>query len=1192
MLKVLAILLPVSGLVLGLAYVRLLQGPISMRFLVAPAERALNAELPGLHAEIEDAIVRLSDRGGIEFRLRNVRVSETDGDLVAVAPLAAVQLSHKALLSGRIAASRLELIEPSMLVSRAEDGRLSLSFGPPDPVHAEAKTASADRPIGGGAPGPVTRRIDLARTFAVASARARRREDASSFLESIGLKNASMLLDASGRRVEWRIPEFDLRLIHGQKRSIISGSGTVASAAGPWQFTFRSEDSEKSKTVRLEATVSDLVPRGVAHGLPNLAVIEGIDIPISGSGGLELTTDGDILRGHFSLDLEPGRLYLPWLDTVPLILGSGRLDVRYNGETQTFDLGPSTISWGRSHVAVGGRVEWDGASQADAGSWRFDLRSLGGSIVGDDPDLPPLPVERLIASGHLGPEPGRVEVKEFRLNAGGAELAMAGNVATVDGRIEAGLEGTIGPTSIATAKALWPSALARRTRTWAAHGLTKGLIKGGNFRIVTSRAVDAGWRRGLDPQGRRLALSIEGEDLEIEYLKGQPRIEVPRALLSVDGNNLEIAIPEASLATVQGHRISLKSARFTSSDIDGDRPLGQIAVRAQAPLAAVLDVLEAEPIGLSRETGFKLTGAEGKAEGQFRVTLPLAEDVTASELKIEGKARITDGRMKQVFGSHDVHGATILIDATERAIDVKGDMLIGGVNMKVAWQRFIAETDGAQQPLKISARLDNSDRAQLGLDLNHMVQGEVPVEITVRRGSEGAEARVRLMADLTGAELILEDIAWRKPPGREATLQFDVGKGRAQKVELQNFKLLGEGVAIEGSVGLGSDLHADQYHFPGFSLNVVSNLDVQGVLRPGRVWDVKAVGKVYDANELFRTLIAFGQLSEKPLSNPKDRPGLDLEAEIDTVLGASDTTISGVKLKMKKRAEQLTMLEMRGTLEGGKPLTARLRQTAGRPRVLLAETPDAGQALKLIGFYPNMVGGTGELEINLDAKGPADRSGVLEIRGFRVLGDPIVSEVLQTSDEGRPAIDAARGGRRVVREQFDFDRLRAPFSMGSGQLVLENAQVSGPLVGASIRGKIDYKSQRLQLGGTYVPLSGVNASVAPIPIIGPLLTGPRGEGVLGITFAIQGPLANPQVIVNPLSLVVPGILREVFQMTPENPRITPREPVPSKGGKGAGPQVRSSRTMGGSWGDALSRAQPEILGGWTAKTTVPSEQGQ
>jgi hypothetical protein len=520
-------------------------------------------------------------------------------------------------------------------------------------------------------------------------------------------------------------------------------------------------------------------------------------------------------------------------------------------------------------------------------------------------------------------------------------------------------------------------------------------------------------------------------------------------------------------------------------------------------------------------------------------------------------------------------------------MDVRGDMLLGGVSVKLGWQVLAGVPAAQQPPIKISATLDNSDRAQLKLDLNHMVQGEVPVEINVQRNGPD-DTKIHFIADLTAAELTLNDISWQKPSGRPAGLEFDVIKGQIYKTELRNFRLIGDNIAIDGWVGLGPDHHPVEYHFPHFSINVVTNVDVQGIMRPARVWDVKARGKTYDAKELFHSLISFGQVSDRQTQS-KDRPGLDLVAEIDNVLGASDTTIRGVKLKMQKRAEQLTMLDMRGTLESGKALVARLRPDAGRSRLLTAEAADAGQALKLIGFYPNMVGGTADLEINLDAKGAAERTGVLVIQDFRVLGDPVVSEVLTSPDEGRPAIEGGRkGNRRVVREQFDFERLRAPFSMGNGQLVLENAHVTGQVVGATMRGKVDYRTQRLQLGGTYVPLSGFSRSFAPIPILGPLLTGPRGEGVLGITFAIEGPMADPQVIVNPLSLVMPGIFREIFQMTPENPKVTPRDergPQPKAGAR-SGPQVRASPPADWST-QGEAKVQPEALGGWSAQTTSP-----
>jgi hypothetical protein len=263
---------------------------------------------------------------------------------------------------------------------------------------------------------------------------------------------------------------------------------------------------------------------------------------------------------------------------------------------------------------------------------------------------------------------------------------------------------------------------------------------------------------------------------------------------------------------------------------------------------------------------------------------------------------------------------------------------------------------------------------------------------------------------------------------------------------------------------------------------------------------------------------------------------------VGTVVGYSDTTLRNVKMLLQKRANKLTWLDARGVLEGGKPFAAEVRQEPGQSRRLRAEAMDAGQLFKLVGFYPNAVGGAVNLEVNLDGQGPAERTGTLWVRDFVVLGDPIISEVLQNAD-GTPS-----GQRRtVMREQFDFEIMRVPFSVGHGQFVMHNSVINGQLVSASMRGTVDFRAQTLNVDGTYVGMSGLMRAPAAIPLFGPLLTGPRGEGIFGITFAIQGSMARPQVIVNPLSLLTPGIIREIW--TTEDPRVIPRDrPSPKSDG--------------------------------------------
>jgi hypothetical protein len=101
-----------------------------------------------------------------------------------------------------------------------------------------------------------------------------------------------------------------------------------------------------------------------------------------------------------------------------------------------------------------------------------------------------------------------------------------------------------------------------------------------------------------------------------------------------------------------------------------------------------------------------------------------------------------------------------------------------------------------------------------------------------------------------------------------------------------------------------------------------------------------------------------------------------------------------------------------------------------------------------------------------------------------------------------------------------------------------------------------------------------------LPLFGPLLTGPRGDGVFAMTFAIQGSLSAPQVIVNPLSVITPGVTREIMQMAPETQRIVPRDRPQSRSEAAPRPSSAPAAASGSNGFEA--RVQPEIGGGWSA----------
>ena len=327
---------------------------------------------------------------------------------------------------------------------------------------------------------------------------------------------------------------------------------------------------------------------------------------------------------------------------------------------------------------------------------------------------------------------------------------------------------------------------------------------------------------------------------------------------------------------------------------------GHFAFKVQGPLSLALDMVDQEPIGALQGNSAMLAGIDGKIDGQLTVSLPLGEVPKAGDVKVEGKARVTDGRLKQAFGKHDITGANIAVDLTGSAVEAKGEMLIQGVLAKANWQYVFGATPDKQPPLRIVASLDNSDRTQLGLDLNDILQGEVGVEVLVSHNAQNSR-NVQVRADLVNAELFLESVAWRKPKGRPSVFQFDVVKGAENLTELHNVKLVGDNVAVEGWMGIGPDHKLKEFRFPQFSLNVIGSLHASGKLR-NNVWDVTAKGSIYDGRDIFRSFFDVGRVPDRA---DKDKPGLDLHAEIGTVVGFADASMRDVVVDLHKRANKL-----------------------------------------------------------------------------------------------------------------------------------------------------------------------------------------------------------------------------------------------------------------------------------------------
>lgn len=1198
-LAIIAALVSLPVLLLAVAYgvllLRLEQGPIQATFLKDGIERQIAAETGG-SARIDGVFLRLTDSGHIGVALNGLSVSDASGVPLIQAPQALVTLSRDALLSATLAVERVELVSPRLQIAFLDDGTPTLRFARSgEPAEPRSRSQTPPQPATASPPATDGQQLDLVRILTSASEAARRRDAPSAYLRTVGLRQATIVVDAQNRKSIWRVPELRLDLRHRSGSSRISGAATLESLTGPWSVAFQTTEITQSDAIDVTLNIRGLNPRGLARLVPALSLYEGLDLPLTGQAKVELSRLGVVRSAHLSLEAAPGRFIAPGMSGAGIGVDRGLLDLSYDGSARRLAITRATFGLGASRIELTG--EATSAPAGDGQDWAYDLRSVGGLIAENDGKAS-LALEQLRIKGRATPSEGRVVLDELVFRAGGTEIAARGDIVGLgggsgrDGALQGTLDGRIGAMPLSTLRLLWPASLAPGARAWVAANVSKGLVNGGNFRLASS----------ADPtQPARMSLTLEGTNTEVRITPNLPRIDAPRLLVRMEGNGVEVTAPEATMAT-ETRRIALRTLRFTSVEAaQGDQPTGEIAFRLQAPVAAIAEIIDKDQ-ALQRGAGLSPAAIEGRTEGNVKLTFPLADNIQLSEVRLDGRLRVADLRVRNVMG-FDVSGGTLNIDLGERAIDARGDILLRGVNAKVAWQYLLDAPPERQPPFRLTATLDAADRTQLGLDVNDEIIGDLPVEVTVQREASGA-LQTRVRADLTKAELKLDVIAWRKPPGRAATFQFDpvrTGNGAQARTELLNVRLVGDDVAVEGTMIVGADNKLREFNLPDFSVNVVTRLEVQGRLRPDFVWDVRAKGPTFDARDLFRALLNVSQAEKIPT---RERPGLDLTAEVDTVLGFADTSLKGMKVKASRRNHRFTAIEARATHEDGKPFAAILRSEP-KGRVLMTESRNAGHAFRMMGFYPNAVGGQLNLEVQLDATGVNEKTGTLWAQDFSVLGDPVVSELLQNAESApaQPgASAAATPRRRVVRQQYEFDRLKVPFSIGSGQFVFNDAYIRGPLIGATMRGKVDFRQQTVNIGGTYVPLSGLNSAIGAIPVLGQLLAGPQGEGVLGITFAVQGPSNNPQVVLNPFSFVAPGIFREIFQMTPEQFRVDPRRdaapppaarrPERAVRSSSAPPDAPSAATPAAPAGaeatpkaraPARPTAKPEVIGDWSSE---------
>lgn len=1022
--------------------------------------------------------------------LADVRIGGADGRTIAAAPLVRIGFRPLDLLMGRLRLTSVTVRGAALRLSRTEAG----------PPVGDLAPFAAGR---GDAPGALEAVLDAVL------------HDPPPLLEALRLvafEDADIVVpdgrsggDLAFHGASGRVTRDGTGLSASGRLPAPGGKGTLGFSAG----------YGPDRRLRAELTASGATLSDLAALDPALAPLAGLPLALEAQGRIALSPAGAIETATVDIALGDGLLDLgPELE--PVAVDGASLVAAFDAATGRIDLERMDIAAGGGSVSARGLVETVRRPDDGAVSGAMATLALGPVVL----PLGALPARRTVPSARFDGgslvirvrrDPWRVEIAEAHLARGAAVFGLSGALTETEAGWSAGLRGRIRDLTVADLLALWPPDVAPGAKLWVREHMLGGLVTEGEAFVQGPLAAP----------DTSLSFAFQGASAAV--LPPLPPIVEGRGWGSIDASGFSLTLHEGRVDVPgpTGGPIVLDGSSFRLDDLEADDAPAAITVLGRGPLPAILTLLAAEPLSLMDRVALGAGDVSGNGEARVSLVVPLLRDLLLEQVGVAAAARLSDVVVGGPLLPQPLSAASLDLVADTARMRIEGDARLGDIAMRIGWQEtFAPDAETARTMLSLSAGLDGPALIRLGLPdgLGLRATSPIPVEATLRRDGPGlgpGETGFEATADLRGLAASVPALGWTKPAGAAGALRLAGVIGGA--VRLDRLNLEAAGLRVQGRGRLGRNGSLSRLTLD--RLAVGEGTDVAAtVLREGEALAVSITGASLDAVPLLEGAVEADEAAGPP--GPPFRVDLDvgrLTLRDGIALGTARATVA-------RDAIGGLSASLSGALDGAQASVTLDRPAAADGR-LRVTSDDAGGLLRGAGLFERGLGGRLDIEATLLRGGGMD--GEARIADIVVSDDPGLDGLLAGAD-----LDAALETLR--RDGLRFETVRAPFRLRGRRLALIDAVAHGPVLGLAVSGDYDLENDMLDLEGVFTPLYGVNSLIGNLPLIGTLLTGGEGQGLIAFTFGLSGPASAPRTSVNPLSVLLPGVLRELIR-----PRAAP-----------------------------------------------------
>jgi len=635
-------------------------------------------------------------------------------------------------------------------------------------------------------------------------------------------------------------------------------------------------------------------------------------------------------------------------------------------------------------------------------------------------------------------------------------------------------------------------------------------------------------------------------NLDLQYAAAGPRLETDslRLTFDLDGADAHVLPPAPPLLNASGHAVltaqalaidldggtidglSVAGSRVILDDLDrSDVQYGDVSLRVSEALPDILRLIDHPPLGYASAFGIAPDDMRGAADVTARLRFPLLADLPLSDVDIDIRAELVDLAIPDLYDGDGLERGSMILSVTGARLEGRGQGVFSGIPLDFRWDEvFDPAADALPSRYEIRTRLPADGLARLGIDPGTRLSGPLELALTLE-GRGPSMQRISATVDLADAALDLSELNWRKPTDMPAALSI-AASATAEGWRIDDLRLSAAGeTAIAASAMLGRDA--------GLQSLTIERLAVGETSLSGHVARTAAdglhvvlSGPSIDLRGLLGdTLQTEEGADDDPLAE-LTRFALDLRAGRALAMDGvafRDLSVSLVRAPDRWRR---VMASAAQDEEADARLSLLPRESDERgPRSFSLTSGNAGNLMLGLGLLKNIDGGALDLQADLDLDGADLKAdGALRLRDFVF----VVPEDARYESDGDDA-EASPLSSYVDDDGIAFDLAELPFRLEDGIYDIEGARVNGPDIGLTLEGQVDRYFRRLNVNGVIVPAYRFNSFLGKIPIIGGLFSGGEGGGLFALSYRVEGRLPEPDVSINPMTAIMPGILRWPFE---------------------------------------------------------------